>query len=61
MHLRILFSKVKHSSSREDRLPIEILKFITLNHTFFFRFIALEIWYQGVFGVADYESELKIQ
>ena len=32
-----------------------------LKHGFFLKFNGLEVWYLGGFGVADYESELKIQ
>ena len=32
-----------------------------MKHTFFFGLKGLDIWYLGVFRVADYESELKIQ
>ena len=31
----------------------------SLKHAFFLGFSGLEIWYWGVFEVADYESELK--
>ena len=31
-----------------------------MKHAFFLGFNRLEIWYSGVFGIADYESELNI-
>ena len=37
-----------------------VLLFNPLKHAFFLEFNKLEIWYSGIFGIANYGSELKI-